>query len=787
MFQSISLREKLKKVISLLMAYTLVVTCILPLNNVYAGTSVTITGNNGSTPSGSGNGYDTSNNIGKIWGEGVRCYIYNKKDNTFIQTQDGYEAIDFLGANGGVQMASLVSPESINKETAFGEVSTLKLSPNYPFEIDGSIKYWVHIQFNAQSDLPEINQWLIENNASNLGLIVDKYWGHEQLTRLRRDENLLFCVEPLQIVPSIDDNGDQETENIYWTHTDYETEHRYKKTYSAIYDDDNTVSYYDTGASFTKEKSYYDTNSISTEPLDVSYTYRYIEKGTDEYTDMVNILIAHGYTEEAVEAETSMYGFKGWGVVEMLWDAPVAYTYTYTQRYKYIYGTTRWLFDHSGVAERQLEHGTLVLSELGVPTYYNVPEWSNNAVYCNGIGKNNEFNKEYPNICFSNNETMIDTDGKAHPAFEGELNVTRKSDDRITTYGLALYAPACNASIWHTNDYQKDYPSGTPTQDSPNYPNDAHQYGNVTVEKIYEVRNANTNELKSTWSVVTTGISDTIEIEDEYIGQNGTGSTEVNYVCDDGLEDRTWIKWMLQTKNDNAVTEYDNFLSDSYNSVDTDTEKWIRAYGSGFQTTDWCVGNRSAVEAFNMAYVDNKLSNNGNPLGYAYETGNLKKLNSGYGANHCVTLTSKGEETDSETGNFLCIRLVKYIKDDGDDDGKHENIAVNMDTVLTESYITNVTDGNAIISNDRNPSSIGFVSDALSGELADTSLMLGARIDRSNLTFCDLTLGEITHQVSVTRRTSQIDRQAIDSLGYNFVVGRLEQGSHNNTATTGSI
>ena len=80
----------------------------------------------------------------------------------------------------------------------------------------------------------------------------------------------------------------------------------------------------------------------------------------------------------------------------------------------------------------------MVLSELGVPTYYNVPQWSANAVYCDGIGKQNEFNREYSNICFSNGERMEDK-GHLHPAFEGELNTTEKSDGRITTYGLALH------------------------------------------------------------------------------------------------------------------------------------------------------------------------------------------------------------------------------------------------------------------------------------------------------------------------------------------------------------
>ncbi len=107
--------------------------------------------------------------------------------------------------------------------------------------------------------------------------------------------------------------------------------------------------------------------------------------------------------------------------------------------YKYIYGTARWLCDNSATSTTELEHGSMVLSELGVPTYYNVPQWSVNAVYCDGIGKHNEFNREYSNICFSNGERMEDK-GHLHPAFEGELNTTEKSDGRITTYGLA-YMP----------------------------------------------------------------------------------------------------------------------------------------------------------------------------------------------------------------------------------------------------------------------------------------------------------------------------------------------------------
>ena len=90
-----------------------------------------------------------------------------------------------------------------------------------------------------------------------------------------------------------------------------------------------------------------------------------------------------------------------------------------------------------------------------------------------------------------NGERMEDPEDNSHihPAFEGELNTTEKSDGRITTYGLALYAPACESSIWHTNKYTTGEPSGVPADDVTNYPNDnGHPYGNNVVEKIYEIR-----------------------------------------------------------------------------------------------------------------------------------------------------------------------------------------------------------------------------------------------------------------------------------------------------------
>ena len=162
------------------MTVTLISTGMIPIKPVYANMSVTISGNNSTSESGSNRPYDTSKNIGDMWAEGVRCYIYNKAGNEstgdkFIKTEDGYEAIDFLGENGGMEMASLVSEDNISYETAFGEVNTLKKSEAYPFEINGNTKYWVSIKgFGTQSDLEELDEWLNADHGVNLGLIIDK-------------------------------------------------------------------------------------------------------------------------------------------------------------------------------------------------------------------------------------------------------------------------------------------------------------------------------------------------------------------------------------------------------------------------------------------------------------------------------------------------------------------------------------------------------------------------------------------------------------------------------------
>ena len=235
----------LKKSIAVLMTVTMISIGMIPINSVYANMSVTISGNNSTSESGSNRPYDTSKNIGDMWAEGVRCYIYNRAGNEstgdkFIKTEDGYEAIDFLGENGGMEMASLVSESDRSHETAFGEVDTVDSLNDYPFEINGNTKYWVSIKgFGTQSDLEELDEWLNADHGVNIAGIIEKYWGTEQLQRVRHDANLLFCVEPIQIVPSVCDDGDMETDFSVWQET-YDVD-CYTYKYGSVFESDTEI------------------------------------------------------------------------------------------------------------------------------------------------------------------------------------------------------------------------------------------------------------------------------------------------------------------------------------------------------------------------------------------------------------------------------------------------------------------------------------------------------------------------------------------------------------------
>ena len=308
-----------------------------------------------------------------MWAEGVRCYIYNRAGNEstgdkFIKTEDGYEAIDFLGENGGMEMASLVSEDNISYETAFGEVDSIFQSPSYPFEINGNTKYWVSIKgFGTQSDLEELDEWLNADHGINLAGIIEKYWGTDQLQRVRHDANLLFCVEPLQIVPSVCDDGDMETDFSVWQET-YDVD-CYTYKYGSVFDSDTEI--------IKNCKNGYEYDRLDmVDNIEKHHSFEYIEIGSEEYYDLKEAFAQKNITEDSIINEEMADEFKGWYVERITWTEQEQINHT--QRYKYIYGTARWLCDNSATSTTELEHGSMVLSELGVPTYYNVPQWSAN-------------------------------------------------------------------------------------------------------------------------------------------------------------------------------------------------------------------------------------------------------------------------------------------------------------------------------------------------------------------------------------------------------------------------
>ena len=110
--------------------------------------------------------------------------------------------------------------------------------------------------------------------------------------------------------------------------------------------------------------------------IEKHHSFEYIEIGSEEYYDLKEAFAQKNITEDSIINEEMADEFKGWYVERITWTEQEQINHT--QRYKYIYGTARWLCDNSATSTTELEYGSMVLSELGVPTYYNVPQWSAN-------------------------------------------------------------------------------------------------------------------------------------------------------------------------------------------------------------------------------------------------------------------------------------------------------------------------------------------------------------------------------------------------------------------------
>ena len=152
-----------------------------------------------------------------------------------------------------------------------------------------------------------------------------------------------------------------------------------------------------------------------------------------------------------------------------VWYDKYSETTNYYRQYKYAYGTARSIYE-------QCQNG------LEAASNYTIADSVCDAVHCDEIGENGEYNAEYPLIFPANPEAQ-------KPTYGGDENVLEVNGTK-TTWGMSILASKeFNESIWHTNKYTTGEPSGVPADDVTNYPNDnGHPYGNNVVEKIYEIR-----------------------------------------------------------------------------------------------------------------------------------------------------------------------------------------------------------------------------------------------------------------------------------------------------------
>ena len=769
------LKQLLKKSSALILSALMILTSA-PISNVYADPdgAFSVSGSNtGSTTRGSGK-YDTSKNIGEIYGEGVRCYIVNKLDNSFVQGTYGdstFDCIDFLGANGGYEMYNNVgNSDDISYETAFGTANSIYFSDNYPFVIDGETKYFARIEFNCTTDTNEINSWLMKNGAANLADIVDHYWGSAALTRLKTDSNVLFCVEPIQIVSSVDDDGDQVAPNVGTRTVTYEKEF-WKRVYDYFYDyttnyrDEHEIKPYvlefDINNDGIAEDVYVSASKIDNYDTQMLYDIISARNYLTDGTLVTNLDLAEQFIDELYDNDLNG-GIAPNHIdrIDYSWTQVVTEEEPISQHFKYIYGTARWLYDNrGGQSVGDYEAGSIVTNALGVPSYYDVPHWSCNAVYCDGIGQDGvwECNEEYPNICFSEGARYTKSNGDIAPLFDGEGDLTHKSDGRITTYGLSILAPAADNITWHTNDYTSSSESAVPSCGFPGEINYSRNGGNNQCQKVYEIRNAKTGKLISVKSFPQYIVPSIIEIEDE------KEDKIINIKCDNHTDEcrKPWFNYMKNHNNG----KYE-FTDNSY--------KQILAHGSGYQVADWSVyKNISYADVFNMytAYGANKSYSQ---LTGMYEAIGAEQSQQGKGPKHFVVLD------DDEV--VTVIRLVKYIDDD-----TSETFPENADVNLTESQLSVIGSANNSI-NDSRLKSYTFNNNPLGGdELTDNELWLGVSVDLHNQgRWIDTALGYWSIQQKDIRNTLKSYKVGVGFNGTHFGVART-QSDETGSEITGGI
>ena len=469
--------RKIKQAVSIVLTSTLFITTILPISNVYADESlwtVQINGNaNGSSES-FGSPYNTSGNIGKLGADSVRAYIYDIKADEFIQGEyegNRFDAIDFLGSqSAGLynQIASDCYDQDVSKETAFKTAENIFTENSYPFE-----KAYVDVGNNTYiSNTYEITEGLKENNGAKLKDIVETYWGSNVYNTLRRNGNLIFVVEPLMITSSLDDEGYLSQTAYYHDRTVTTTYPHTRKSYYGIPESLENVEPFDK----CENESYEDENGVY---------HSYYGLDTDNESDYNELVYAICESKncpksEAVRLVKEQYDYFGithFDVWVEEWTSTEEETISEPvyQHYRYKLGTARYFMEYYDMEVKEYESGEYSTSQLGVPSYYNVPHWLGRAVFTEHIGENGRYDSHY-NLAFP---TEVTTDSEKLTAYWNGDSTALEMDGKITTFGMAVLAPGCDAGIWHTNKYTTGEPSGVPADDVTNYPNDnGHPYGN---------------------------------------------------------------------------------------------------------------------------------------------------------------------------------------------------------------------------------------------------------------------------------------------------------------------
>ena len=444
-------KTKVFKLLAVLLVIAMVITSI-PVG-VYAGQiggintgSSTVFSNPSSNPEAKFGGYSV---------EGVRCYIYDKSSDNILESEvfQGKKAIDFLGYSQEVQdMYNNVEADDIDTTTAFGEITydEIEFSMDYPFEFDGIQYYYAHYIYdgvNILADKPEdvfntvvsgteaTNEKLKENNGEELSNIIHKYWGDTIDKEFKRNSNLMFIIEPIFIVSYA--TGEEKTDTdefdngaFYYQSGSVTNDYKVEKYVYFTVDKGGRCS-------AGEQKIIYSGNNLDTS---VQANVQDIDSDT-AFTELKEIL-----TEEQYSAVLSDYQEDYIDHFEKaVWYDKYSETTNYYRQYKYAYGTARSIYE-------QCQNG------LEAASNYTIADSVCDAVHCDEIGENGEYNAEYPLIFPANPEAQ-------KPTYGGDENVLEVNGTK-TTWGMSILASReFNESIWHTNKYTTGEPSGVPADD----------------------------------------------------------------------------------------------------------------------------------------------------------------------------------------------------------------------------------------------------------------------------------------------------------------------------------